>query len=472
VQKAIDLASERMHSIHSSEKIKSELTPDSYYDLPLAYALLHPIIEDNEVKDLDILFVNNKYCEISGKSYEDHVGHRFTEVFPNAEPQWLQYTYRACYGEVSSGRVFEPSVHHWLQFFCAPASRPGCCSMIFTIVDEDKKNYDNLTKGRTTDDCIIKIARTLNSESDVETAISNSLDYLGKVIHPDRIYIFDIDGWTVQTSSVWCRQGVKSNLNHFRTFDYSYISYWEKILLNDSSVVVHDIGVVAEFNPKFHRYLKKMDIQNFIASPLYEGGKLSGYLVIENFRVDELVDIRRLLETVSFFIADRKAISRSLNKLRDMSAHDSLTGAGSRHALFEKIAELEKVSGMVGVVFADLNGLKSINDNYGHAAGDEAICEAANMLFRFCGKENVYRNGGDEFIALMPDISLGTFEKAQDNITEALGDSSDAKIAAGFEWCEDTRKILASMKVADQNMYAAKASYYKKHDRRSGEKPE
>lgn len=468
-QKVLELASKRMRSSQGRSSLKNISQFDLHADLPLPYALVHPIIEEDRVIDLQYMYVNSKYCEIAGKTMEELKGHTYRENFPTADVQWIQFTKRASLGEIASGRVFSDTVHHWLQFYCSPASKPGCCAVMFTIIDEDKKNYDRLTRGKTTDDCIIRIARILNSETNIKVGITKSFECLGRVIHPDRLFIFDIDGWVVSRTLEWCRRGIESNIFSRRKFDYHAISYWEKILFNESSIVVHDTEVVAEFSPKLYAFLKKLKINNFIAAPLYNDGKLSGYLVAENYRADELVDTRRLLETVSYFIADRMALSLSLEKLERLSSHDSLTGAGSRNALFERIAELKKVSSKLGIVFADLNGLKLINDNHGHASGDEAIRGAANLLFRFCGENNVYRNGGDEFIAIIPNISIGSFESIRDNLLEASKIGNSVSLSIGFEWCDDSRKLDESLKSADRKMYAAKSEYYSNHDRRQRE---
>ena len=466
-QKVVELAFERMHSGEHRKVQKARYLPDIYIDLPLPYILIYPVIKGTKVIDLDFLYVNSKYCEISGKNADELIGHSFTEVFPDADSNWMQFTYRSCFGEVTSGRVYEASIHHWLQFYCAPSSKVGCCSMVFMIIDEDKKTLDNLTRGKTTDDCIIRVARTLNSESDEKIAMNNTLGYLGQVIHSDRILVFDIEGWSVHVKFQWARDKRLEVSSRFETFDYGVISYWEKLLLHDSSVVVYDIGVVSEFNPDLSRLLEKFQVVNFIATPIYNDGKLTGYLVAENFKIDELVDIRRLFETVSYFVADRKTITRTLGKLQRLSSHDTLTGAGNRNALFEKISELKKISSMAGVVFADLNGLKAINDSFGHSAGDEAIRKAANLMFDYFGESNVFRNGGDEFVGLLPNINLATFEHIRDSFTESLKNSGAVQVAAGFAWCEDTRKLEDAMHQADKNMYANKAEYYKHNDRRS-----
>lgn len=465
-QKVIDLAVKRIRSSFGKNSLKNISVPDLHSELPLPYVLIQPTIEDDKVTDLRYLYVNSRYCEITGKNTEELIGHTYKENFPYADVQWIQFTKRACLGEVASGRGFSDTIHHWLQFYCSPSSRTGCCAVMFTIVDEDKKTYDRFTKRRTTDDCIIRVARTLNSDNDFYSAIKQSFGYLGRIIHPDRLFIFEIQDNSVVRKHEWCRKGIQPTLRHSNRFDYGVISYWEKILLNESSIVVHDIEVVSEFSIKLFGFLKKLNINNFIATPLYEEGHLFGYIIAENYRADELVDTRRVLETISFFVSDRIALNSYLEKLRRLSSHDSLTGAGSRNALFGKIEELKKVSVMTGLVFADLNGLKAINDTYGHASGDEAIRAAASMLFRFCGKGNVFRNGGDEFIAVIPNISLGGFEKIREDLTNAIAIPNASSLAVGFEWCEDSKHIESSMKEADRRMYEDKATYYRNHDRR------
>lgn len=61
----------------------------------------------------------------------------------------------------------------------------------------------------------------------------------------------------------------------------------------------------------------------------------------------------------------------------------------------------------IGVIMCDLNGLKKVNDSYGHESGDKYICDAAEVLTSCFGTENVYRIGGDEFAVIL----LGEEEK-------------------------------------------------------------
>lgn len=93
-----------------------------------------------------------------------------------------------------------------------------------------------------------------------------------------------------------------------------------------------------------------------------------------------------------------------LAELRKNALFDPLTGCYSRQGM-DNIVEEEKTQqrhGVVGVLYVDLDGFKRINDEYGHAAGDKILCEAADAMRKVCRKQDVIiRRGGDEFIVVL-----------------------------------------------------------------------
>lgn len=100
-------------------------------------------------------------------------------------------------------------------------------------------------------------------------------------------------------------------------------------------------------------------------------------------------------------ITDRK---KNEEKIMFLSSHDSMTGLLNRQSFRQRSAELDLESNLpVSIFFIDLNGLKMINDIFGHFAGDELLCKAASVLKRNCRKDDIVaRVGGDEFIVLLP----------------------------------------------------------------------
>src|SRR5688500_1135440 len=100
-----------------------------------------------------------------------------------------------------------------------------------------------------------------------------------------------------------------------------------------------------------------------------------------------------------------EALRKNAELLKSLSLVDELTQLNNRRGFFElarqtlKIAKREHYS--MGLFFIDLNGLKQINDNLGHLAGDEALRDAADMLREtFRDSDILARIGGDEFVAL------------------------------------------------------------------------
>ena len=104
---------------------------------------------------------------------------------------------------------------------------------------------------------------------------------------------------------------------------------------------------------------------------------------------------------------NRQYQNHLIHKIEEMYRYDPLTGLCNRLSFskdFEALCEKHGDSGMpLTVLLSDLDGLKHINDDYGHAAGDNAIASAAAAL-RFACPPNALcvRFGGDEMIAIIP----------------------------------------------------------------------
>lgn len=100
-------------------------------------------------------------------------------------------------------------------------------------------------------------------------------------------------------------------------------------------------------------------------------------------------------------ITERK---QSEEKLRYISFHDNLTGTYNRSYLDEEIKRLDTDRQLpISIIMADLNGLKLINDTYGHTKGDEMLVKAAEIIQKACRQDDIIaRWGGDEFVVFLP----------------------------------------------------------------------
>ena len=124
----------------------------------------------------------------------------------------------------------------------------------------------------------------------------------------------------------------------------------------------------------------------------------------------------------------------------------------------------------------DLNGVKEVNDKYGHECGDLMIADAADALKTVFGKESLYRIGGDEFVAILEGIPQPDVQRHFRDLEEAIASKnkedrpyksqlSVSKGAAIFGVGEDAT-YQDVFRRADQAMYQEKSVYYATHNRR------
>jgi len=157
--------------------------------------------------------------------------------------------------------------------------------------------------------------------------------------------------------------------------------------------------------------------------------------------------------------------------LRALSLRDDLTGVWNRRG-FYKLAEREvqraKARGLTLLaMYADVNSLKSINDDHGHGAGDDAILAAAVALQSACrGIDIVGRLGGDEFVILSVHETSDAARAAETAMRARIGTNTSAAaddrpysltVSVGAAISAGENEILDSLLArADQALYAAK----------------
>ena len=175
----------------------------------------------------------------------------------------------------------------------------------------------------------------------------------------------------------------------------------------------------------------------------------------------------------SFLLAAVIYNNQLLACLEVKSMVDELTQINSRNALNERIetysVEGPDSPGNCGVVFADLNGLKVVNDRQGHEAGDKLLVKAASLLKIGFGEWEIYRAGGDEFVILCPGITEEDMERQLSAVRALAENTTDVSFAFGSAYCTDSN-IQEAIQTADERMYQDKAEYYRKHpekDRRT-----
>lgn len=143
-----------------------------------------------------------------------------------------------------------------------------------------------------------------------------------------------------------------------------------------------------------------------------------------------------LLERLRARTLEQQIELRRLNhELRVRSTTDALTGLANRRQLESDLRSLSAVRPGAGsscaFIMLDLDRFKRLNDELGHAAGDDALRTVAGELQRIVrGRDMIYRYGGEEFLVIMPDATYESATAAAERIRSAIADVG-ARMASG-----------------------------------------
>lgn len=152
-------------------------------------------------------------------------------------------------------------------------------------------------------------------------------------------------------------------------------------------------------------------------------------------------------------------------ELEHFCKYDTLTGLNnfySYQTLCRNFAE-EQSNESVGVIFADLNGLKLINDTRGHAAGNDFLRSFTNKLVENFKHELIYRISGDEFLIVFRGSDKEDVQFFADNFHAYLNRAAVPQASIGFSWCKNPKHIEDVARDAETKMYKDKESFYEKH---------
>jgi diguanylate cyclase (GGDEF)-like protein len=207
-----------------------------------------------------------------------------------------------------------------------------------------------------------------------------------------------------------------------------------------------------------------------VFAPLYYKNNTFGYIAFDFNHSSSFMhriwvkNVRLALEN----LRTQDVLKQYAVALEEISLHDPLTGVLNRRGLEKHIKSLpgSDAQGMFFVIFVDLDGLKRINDAYGHAAGDEAIQVIADIL-RHCSRPNdiVARMGGDEFVCIGQTPDEETLHSVLFSMQSygMLHNERSAKpyaVNASYGWClqpwDEKLSLMQMIDKADSHLYEQK----------------
>ena len=154
-------------------------------------------------------------------------------------------------------------------------------------------------------------------------------------------------------------------------------------------------------------------------------------------------------------------LNKIIKELNICCEKDALTGIGNRTSFYKIIDNLEKINSGVTVLVCDIDGLKAINDQYGHFIGDKIIRQAANLLESCCPELSyLFRMGGDEFLILIPEIlTKDQCEQIVSKIHWECSKNDKLKLSLGISSSKDKQyELIDVIREADEKMYKSRGT--------------
>lgn len=308
-------------------------------------------------------------------------------------------------------------------------------------------------------DCVGMLYR----QNDIAYTTIQVLGLLGSFLAADRTYIVDVRDGKMYNSFEWCAEGISSQKDCLQALPLDLIDRWMPFFMRKECVVIEDLEQLKDTYPDEYQILHRQSIVSLVAAPFEQNEKLLGYLGVDNPPPDKVMSIAPLLQTLCYFLILARSHTESQRQLSHLSYFDTLTSFYNRNRYIEDTNALSRTDRPVGVVYLDVNGLKDINDQYGHEYGDKVLIECARRMKNVFDGSDFYRIGGDEFVIICADMKKDEFHSRLRELKARFQQESHYRAAVGFRWSESAGDLNQIIAEADARMYEDKKEYYRRH---------
>lgn len=320
-----------------------------------------------------------------------------------------------------------------------------------------------------------------SEQSVIENSLSTTLLYLSAIFLIGGIAItlilqtYSVLSSRLRTLSLAIEQSASSIIITDSNWIIEYVNprVLDKTGYREEEVIGQSAGI---FSTELFVQAEKEHISKVLnAGEIWRGELLtnSKYENNEFWELASIAPVKQADGKIEHFVAVMEDITmqkEAKQQIQHLAYHDSLTGLPTRQlmmkrlekALSSALQEKEKVA----VLFLDLDGFKSVNDNFGHAAGDELLKIATDKL-RSCVRDNdmVARIGGDEFLIVITQVVGDTMlSSVATRIIDALSrpfsiNNIEVSVSASVGiamYPEDSQDPEELIKLADHAMYDVK----------------
>ena len=332
-----------------------------------------------------------------------------------------------------------------------------------TALDEAKRGHEEA-------EALLELARSLADADTSDEVAARLADAVPAIVDCDRVSVWV---WDADAEALKClaTSGVQFE-DHATQFEaHQSPSIPNQLAAPNAEPIFY--GRDSD-EPLVRDVLERYDMAALVVAPIVARGEYLGSLSVvvadDPGRLEPSRDLRDRLSGVVAQAASALQTARLIDRMRHQASHDGLTGLANRALFSERMeqamAAAERSGRPVGLFFVDLDCFKTVNDEWGHATGDELLqLVAVRLLATVRAGDTVARLGGDEFAIILSDVSdSDEVDAAATRVEDAFREpfvigehvlNVGASVGRAI-WPEHGSDIEPLMRRADSEMYRAK----------------
>lgn len=310
---------------------------------------------------------------------------------------------------------------------------------------------------------ITNCVRMLYAVDDLDQTINAVLTQIGEFLVSDRAYVFEIKDELMNNTHEWTAPGISPQLEKLQQLDLSLISDWLPFFEKNDCIIIDDVEQLQKTNPAAYATLHAQEITSLIAAPIFLDNKLAGYIGIDNYDSEKIKNSSYLLLSMSIFLSYAIRHRNHVDMLHRLSYHDLLTNALNRNAFMDVLSQFRPGQyASAGIIYIDINGMKEINDFYGHHQGDKILITTVAKVFNLFKPDELFRIGGDEFVIITYDLTETDFYEKFNLLRNIFCEKTNLpfSIATGSCWVKSPSDLNSLLQQADSAMYTDKKKFY------------
>lgn len=424
----------------------------------------------SDIDSYELIYMNQKALRMYGvQSLSDIAGKKCYEILQNCStPCSMCNNQELRQGYFKEGWHYSPILERQVM-------------LKDTIIEEDGKRYRMeivIDAGNQEQrDSMVNLEAMVNNglrialqQATPSQTLEVLLEYMGKALGGARTYIFERNEAGCDDNTYeWVASGITPEKDNLQNVPAEVCANWYRNFQIGRHIVIKELDDILENDPLQYANLKRQNIRSLVVVPLYNDGEVIGFYGIDNPPKKSLDYASDMLQIMAHFIVSALKRRNLVRELEKMSYYDQLTQIGNRHAMSKYTGILQNEQSL-GIVYCDVTGLKQVNDQKGHDAGDKLLTDACECLKKSFGEYGLFRIGGDELLAICADIEEAALWQGVELLKQNLQEKS-IHMAVGSVWEKNSlngvEKLITE---AEKRMYNDKAAYYKQCgvDRREG----